>query len=99
MRQIEKEMNYAIAQGRNWSSANTMVRIEPETRLRKVYLHGNHIADVDVHTSGWGWSGDVKVNIYTLSNWPTNTTKSRLRALGVDVQTRKGVTYVDGEAI
>jgi uncharacterized protein YmfQ (DUF2313 family) len=99
MRKIEKEMNYAISQGRNWSSANTMVRIEPETRLRKVYLHGNHIADVYVYSSGWGWTGTVNVNAETLSNWPTVTTKSRLRALGVDVQTRKGVTYVDGEAI
>lgn len=99
MRKIEKEMNYAIAQGRNWSSANTMVRVDPETRKRKVYLHGNHIATVDVYSSGWGWVGSVEVNTYTLSNWPTNTTKSRLRALGVDVQTRKGVTYVDGEAV
>ena len=96
MRKIEKEMNYAISQGRNWSSANTMVRVEPETRLRKVYLHGHHIADVDVCSSGWGWSGHVKPNLETLADWPTNTTKSRLRALGVDVYTRNHTTYVDG---
>lgn len=96
MRKIEKEMNYAVAQGRNWSSANTMVRVEPETRERNVYLHGHHIATVEVHKAGWGWSGHVTPNLKTLSNWPTNTTKSRLRALGVDVYTRNHTTYVDG---
>lgn len=96
MRKIEKEMNYAVAQGRNWSSANTMVRVEPETRLRHVYLHGHHIATVEVLSPGWGWMGHVKPNLETLADWPTNTTKSRLRALGVNVYTRNHTTYVDG---
>ena len=33
-------------------------------------------------------------NTDTLRRYPTNTTKSRLRALGVNVTTRKGVTYL-----
>jgi streptogramin lyase len=62
MRKIEKEMNYAIAQGRNWSSANTMVRVEPETRESNVYLHGHHIATVEVHKARLGlvWSCQAK---------------------------------------
>jgi hypothetical protein len=35
----------------------------------------------------------------TLSRWSTNTTKSRLRALGANVTTRKGVTYLNNVAI
>jgi len=92
MRKIEKEMNAAISQGRNWSSANTLVRVEPETRLRHVYLHGHHIATVDT-------SNEVDPNLETLAGWPTNTTKSRLRALGVDVYTKAGTTYIDGSAV
>ena len=56
-----------------------------------VYLHGNHIATVT--------QGSVRVNIDTLRKYPTVTTKSRLRALGVNVCTKKGITYLYGEAI
>ena len=38
-------------------------------------------------------------NLTTLSAWPTVTTKSRLRALGVNVTTRKGITYVDNKEV
>jgi len=39
------------------------------------------------------------VNETTLKNYPTNTTKSRLRALGVPVSTKQGVIYLYGKAI
>ena len=92
MRKIETEMNRAINQGRNWSSANTTVHVEPTNGWRYVYLHGHHIATVDTST-------EVDPNLETLARWPTNTTKSRLRALGVDVYTKAGTTYVNGSAI
>lgn len=77
----------------NWSSGNTTVvrhripRAAPP--CRGVYLHGNHIADVPV-------GGPVVVNIETLRRWPTSTTVSRLRALGVDARIKGRVPYIDG---
>lgn len=100
MRKIELEMNYAIAHGKNWSKDNTMVRTNSQTGLVDVYLHGHHIASVDVHTRSWSsWYGKLTVNRETLSRWPTNTTKSRLRALGADVYTKSFTTYLDGEPV
>ena len=59
----------------------------------EVYLHGNHIADY------WHESGSLEVNSRTLAQWSTPTTKSRLRALGANVATRKGITYLNNVAI
>jgi len=98
MRKIEKEMKKAIRQRSNWSSSNTMVRVDPDTNKSMVYLHGNHIATVDNVLSGWGWYS-VVVNEETLSEHPTRTTKNRLRALGVDVYTKAGTVYLDGSPI
>ena len=89
MRQIEKKMLNAIEQGRNFTLDNTHVKIDANTA--HVFLHGNHIASVV--------NDNVMVNIDTLRTYPTVTTKSRLRALGVNVYTKKGVTYLNGEEI
>ena len=89
MRLIEKKMLDAIEQGRNFTLANTHVKIDANTA--HVFLHGNHIASVV--------NGNVMVNKDTLSLFPTPTTKSRLRALGVNVYTKKGVTYLNGEEV
>ena len=91
MRKVEQQMNDAIAQGINWASGNTTVTFDESTGISAVYLHGNHIADIT--------EGRVFVDIDTLKDYPTNTTKSRLRALGADVYTHKGVTYVERLAI
>jgi len=88
MRKIEKEMNTAVRDHQNWSKANTTVYIMPDSLRARIHLHGHHIATVST-------SGSVEVNLETLANWPTNTTKSRLRALGVPVVTRKGRVYVN----
>ena len=90
MRVIEKKMLNAIEQGRNFTLDNTHVKIDANTA--HVFLHGNHIASV---VNG----GTPIVNLDTLRAYPTPTTKSRLRALGVDVYTKNFVTYVNGEAI
>lgn len=89
MRQIEKDMLEAIENGQNKALGNTYVHHVSDGV--QIWLHGNHIATFE-HSDG----GIVYVNKETLRRWPTNTTKSRLRALGVDVRTVKGVTLLDG---
>ena len=90
MRVIEKKMVEAIQQGRNFTLDNTHVKIDANTA--HVFLHDNHIASV---VNG----GTPIVNLDTLRAYPTVTTKSRLRALGVDVYTKKGITYLYGEEV
>lgn len=86
MRKIEQQMLDAINGGYNWSLGNT--RVHAVIGGMEIQLHGNIIATVDDY--------GVRVNKATLAKWPTPTTKSRLKALGVDVFTRKGVTYLNG---
>lgn len=95
MRKIEKQMRNAINSYKPMKGRNTAVRIdyEADTPRAHVYLHRNHIATY------WYRTGVVEVNIYNLSQFPTVTTKSRLRALGVNVYTRNHVTYLDGKPV
>ena len=90
MRKIEKFMLAAIEHHVPWRMDNTQVTIDFNTA--HVFLHGNHIASI---VNG----GTPIVNLDTLRKYPTTTTKSRLRALGVNVYTRKGITFVNGEEI
>jgi hypothetical protein len=92
MRKIEQQMIAAIHTRKSWQGGNTTVSNIDDVNSA-VYLHGNHIADVNSR------NGLVMVNTYTLRQWATNTTKSRLRALGANVSTRKGVTYLNNVAI
>jgi hypothetical protein len=98
MRQIETDMLEAIKHGRDWKKDNTRVEIESgyRTYFADVYLHGNHIAEIICRM---GSDDRVKPNIETLRDYPTRTTMSRLRALGVDVCTRKGEVLLDGQPI
>ena len=98
MRKIEQQMLNAIESKRNWSLDNTLVHIEngggnPFGLRAEVYLHGNHIADY------WYDDKQLDVDTRTLIDWNTRTTKSRLRALGAKVATRKGVIYLNNAAI
>lgn len=93
MRKVEKQMVDAIKQRKPMFGRNTMVAIAGDGESAQVYLHGNHIADYFYRT------GVTEVNKYTLSRWPSTTTKSRLRALGANVYTRNHVTYLDGHAV
>ena len=70
MRKIERQMLNAIANNIDWHSANTRVEFDADTNESKVYLHGNHIADV----------ADNYIRIYD-GGWQSNTTKSRLNAI------------------
>ena len=94
MRKIEKLMVDAVNTKKAFSLANTTVSIHTDPRginIPNVYLHGNHIATIE--------NGVLVVNRYTLKQWPSNTTKSRLRALGANVTTRKGITYLNNIAV
>jgi len=92
MRTIEKEMLLAVFNQKYWKNSNTSVSKIDDVNVA-VYLHGNHIADVNSRT------GLVMVNKNTLRRWPSTTTKSRLRALGVNVYTKNDQIYLDGEAL
>ena len=70
MRKIEREMNAAISNNKNWQSGNTAVTFDSETGVSQVFLHGNHIADV----------GDTFIRLFD-GGWQSNTTKSRLNAI------------------
>lgn len=92
MRVIEKQMVSAVNAHKDWKSDNTSVSCIDDVNVA-VYLYGNHIADVNSRT------GFVMVNKQTLARWPTPTTKSRLRALGVNVTTKNHATYLENEEV
>lgn len=96
MRKIEKLMIQAIEAlttnktNKGWSKDNTIV-VNAGDRA-KVFLHGNHIADVF-------YKGGLEVNIPTLCRWPSMTTRSRLRALGANLVSIKGTLHLNGVSI
>ena len=91
MRKIESQMNSAILNNENWQCANTEVIFDSETQESKVYLHGNHIADV----------ADNYIRLFD-GGYQSNTTKSRLNAIlkvhginGECVYQRAGNWFID----
>ena len=69
MRKIENQMNAAISNNENWSSANTEV-ITQQDGVSFVYLHGNKIAEI----------GDDFIKLFD-GGYQSVTTKSRLNAI------------------
>ena len=63
MRKIETLMNEAVANNKNWQSANTSVHYNEENGVSIVRLHGNKIAEV----------GDDYLQIFD-GGWQSNTT-------------------------
>ena len=74
MRKIERLMNAAISEERDWKNANTEVinfyDDEKQLVVTSVYLHGNLIAEVD----------DNGIKLFD-GGWQSNTTKSRINAI------------------
>lgn len=70
MRKIERQMNAAILECRNWKCDNTEVVYDAENDESKVFLFGNHIATV----------GETFVQIFD-GGHQSVTTKSRLNAI------------------
>lgn len=85
MRKIERLMLAAIVERKSVTLGNTRVEylpsIDSPTRSRieyaKVYLFGNHIASFTYASHKFDY------NPQTFALWPTATTKSRLRAMGI----------------
>ena len=68
MRKIERLMNAAISDSKDWKLANTeVVNVDG---VSKVYLHNNLIAEV----------GDNFIKLYD-GGWQSVTTKSRINAI------------------
>ena len=82
MRQIEKEMNYAIRNKIAWSKSNTLTTFSSDLKECFVYLHGNHIATYNYTLK--------ELELYD-GGWQSNTTKSRLNALCNEFATGFGV--------
>lgn len=101
MRKIEQLIWAAIKAKKSITLGNSRVDYLPEldtpmhSRIEyaKIYLHGHHIASYTYSMNR------VDYNPVTLASWPTRTTKSRLRALGVNVYTKKGKTFVNDRLI
>ena len=70
MRKIEREMQRALCDRRNWRKDNTEVAINDHGDSF-VYLHGHNIATI-------ANNGDIRLSS---CGWQTNTTKSRLNAI------------------
>ena len=96
MRQIEKQMVEAIKARKNFKSGNTEVTMTRNEYLgtctAMVYLHDNLIAKISFGTEN-------VVAQFTLAGWNTNTTRSRLNALGVGVSQLNWAPYHNGKAI
>lgn len=91
MRKIEQQMNNAVYNKANWSKDNTSVHYNEHTHTSCIRLHGNLIAT-------YKHDGLYKVipNADMFRDWPTATTRSRLRALGVDASIRNFEATIDG---
>ena len=78
MRQIEKQMNFAVSNKGNFCKANTQVSYNENTNCSQVYLHGHQIATYDHNTQALKMSS---------CGYETVTTKSRLNALLTELKT------------
>jgi hypothetical protein len=83
MKKIEQRMCTAVASRENWKCDNT--RVENFGGELSVILHGNYIYRV---IDGVKW--------FSLAGWDTPTTRSRLRALGVELTSKGGERYHNG---
>ena len=70
MRKIERQMNAAISNSKDWKLANTEVQYFSGQDISRVYLHGNLIAEI----------GPTYVQLFD-GGWQSVTTKSRLNAI------------------
>lgn len=96
MRKIEQSMMQAVYDRRNWRSGNTEVIQYPDYSMCEVVLHGSVIATVEYLPHS---VRHVTLTVAIVQRWPTRTTCSRLRALGVDVEVVRGKAYIDGRAV
>lgn len=111
MRKIEEEMLTAIGQRKDWTKANTSLFIIPASESgnpygcrAEVYLHNNYIGSWWYGNAvGKGefkkHDGKFEPCVRTFKEYPTPTTRSRLRALGVDASIKGGKACINGEVL
>lgn len=86
MRKIEQDMVNAIRNNEDFRSSNT--EVTHEGNIVKVYLHGNLIYAKNKR------NGKV---MFSSCGWNSNTTKSRLNALGANIKQKNWGWYnMDG---
>jgi len=93
MRKIKEAMCAAVKERRYWKSGNIEVNVRKDAygfEHVEVRLHGNLI---------WKWNEAEDMTEFTLAGWNTNTTRSRLNALGVHVTQRNWLPYYNGHEI
>jgi len=90
MRLIEQQMLTAVHDRANWSKDNTMVKQHNSSGNSFIMLHGHHIATYNHDTPC------ILANRSTFIDWPTRTTASRLRALGIKASLKQGQAAIDG---
>lgn len=95
MRKIEKQMIQAIKERKAFSLDNTSVSNPQQNDWQMILLHGNYIAAARFGVVGL----ETQVNNATFRVWPTRTTASRLRALGIDARLIKGKAAINGRLI
>lgn len=91
MRKIEEKMFLSVSHRAGMSETNTSVRTDADG-LSVVTLHGNMIAWHEALPDG------CRALWVSTCGWDTNTTRSRLRALGADVSKVRGVLMLNGKA-
>lgn len=89
-RKITLNATAAFFAGKNYHESNTSVNVDA-SGLVKLTLWGNTIAQYN--------KGDDRAIKFTLAGWNTNTTRERLRGLGIDITTKRGKIYHDGHEI
>ena len=86
MNKLEQNMVNAVRNNKNFRSSNTDVIIDGH--IVKVYLHNNLIFAKNKR------NGKI---MFSSCGWCTNTTKSRLNALGANIKQKNWIWYnMDG---
>lgn len=91
MRKIEASMLTAIWNKLNVNLSNTSVHYNEHTQTSLIRLHGNLIATYK-HDGLYKY----KANEGMFKSWPTTTTRSRLRAMGIPASIKGGQAVIDG---
>lgn len=90
MRKIEQQMNTAVYNKDTFQLNNTLVSYSEAVNISTIYLHG-HIIAVYIHDTQ-----AMMPSIAVFKDWPTKTTASRLRALGIKASLKQGEAAIDG---
>ena len=86
---ISEKAAFCFYRGENFHENNT--RVKNDGVMVSLYLHGNRIAFYPVKLK--------KKVCFTLAGWNTNTTRERLKALGIEIRVKNGIPFYDGKEI